>query len=247
MLIEKKEWESNFFGLSIYELVTWNGLDTLEGKIEKLDYDLIECNLSFSNFKDLSFLESIGFRTVDSRISFLTLIDVKDQRFLASSPKYKIRPYLRKDFEEVLEMTHKHLTFNDSFVSRYKNTMYYPGGFAEKYFKSWISKSVLSEDSITVVAEFNSKVVGFFIIEKKTLDAEIPVWKGRLTAVDKLHRGNNLHLSMQSKIFELIPTTNFYLDNTTQLSNIAVVKNHIKSNRKLESMSLNLIKANVRK
>lgn len=243
--LQKKEWESNFFNKKILELVDWKELNNFELALGTLEYDLIECNLSFNRFRDLAALENIGFKTIDSRITFLTLINTEDSRFLSRTPGYLLRPYEAKDFESILAMTHSHLTYNDNFISRYKNESFFPKDSAVRYFSKWIDFSINSPNSITIVSEFKGELVGFFIIEKKNAVDGIPVWKGRLTAVDKDHRGKRLHLSMQTKIFELIGVKEFYLDNTTQLSNVAVIKNHIKSNRALKSMSLNLFLANV--
>lgn len=243
--IKRKDWESEFFNLEVYELLDWKTLDGIDRKLATINFDLLECNLDFERFDNLAKLEELGFRTIDSRISFLTLIDTEDSKFLSDAPEYIIRPFIQSDFNAVLELTHTHLTHNDSFISRYKNEAFFPKGSALDYFSTWIEFSINSPNSITVVSEWNEQVVGFFIIEKKNLIAGIPVWKGRLTAVEKNHRGKKLHLSMQTKIFEIIGLQQFYLDNTTQLSNLAVIKNHIKSNRRLESMSLNLMLANV--
>ena len=61
---------------------------------------------------------------------------------------------------------------------------------------------------------------------------------GVLTAVEPAYRGEKAHLSMQSFLYQHIPENRFYLDNTTQLTNFAIIKNHITSQKKLNRMDL---------
>lgn len=92
-----------------------------------------------------------------------------------------------------------------------------------------------------MIAEYDNTIASFFIIERVKDYENLPRFKGILTAVKKEHRGQKLHLAMQSHLYKHLGIEKFYLDNTTQLSNMPVIKNHIKSNRRLHQMSLTMM------
>ncbi len=242
--LKKKAWESDFFAKQIYELKISeivSGEAILEA-LSEVEYDLVECNLDCQLILNVKTLEDIGFRTVDSRITFLTQINLEESKYLFEAPHgYKIRKYRPSDLEDIIQQTHYFLTNNDKFVSRYKNLDYFSDNDAELYFDTWIRYSIDDSDSITMVVEYKEQPVGFFIAKQQTPINGTPLLKGILTSVDLNHRGKQLHLVLQTTIFKEMNYTNFYLDNTTQLSNIAVIKNHITSSRKLKTLSLTLL------
>ena len=239
-MISKNDWESKFFKKEIFKLEFDGKIDELKTDLRNNNWDLVECNVNLTNFKDILMLQNLGFKIVDSRIRFLTNIEFNQQDYLFYNEDYTIRNYLEKDLDFILNLTQEFLTNNKNFISRFKNESYFNVDDGEKYFTKWINFSLANPNSKTAVVEKDNKQVGFFIMEEKGVHKEIPLLKGILTAVDKNNRGNKLHLVLQTFLFENFGYKSFYLDNTTQLSNIAVIKNHIKSSRKLDSMHITM-------
>lgn len=243
---ELKNWESNFFKKKIFQLNINKALydkalkDVLEDLLQKQKFDLIEINLDVKYIKAAEILEEIGFKLIDSRITFLTKIDSKEPKydFPLMKSNHILRFYEKNDLPFLLELTHKYLTNNDDFVSRYKNLNYFNSSDGYEYFSKWISFSVNNPKSHTAIVEDKGKVVGFFIFQRKENYNDIPLYKGILVAVDEAYRGYKLHLSLQSFLFKNLESQHFYIDNTTQISNYPVIKNHIRSNRKLDRMEL---------
>ena len=68
----------------------------------------------------------------------------------------------------------------------------------------------------------------------------IAVYKGILSVIEPKHRGRNLHVHLQQFLFEEMATRHeqVTLDNTTQVSNYPVIRNHAKSGRRPEQVEL---------
>lgn len=245
----KKDWESDFFNLDYYGISFLHKTDEqqvraeLEQFINEVDFNIAECNLDLSYINYARILGRNGFQLIDSRISFTTLINSDDKTFDHPNvyPEYIIRNQIPDDKDSIMKMTHRYLTNNQDFVSRYKNLDFFKDQDAERYFETWINNCLSKENIHTSVAVHEDEVVGFFIFEEKGLDKEKPLYKGILCAVETAHQGKKLHLSMQSFLFKQFQQEEFYLDNTTQLSNYPVIKNHIRSKRRLDKMSLTFL------
>jgi hypothetical protein len=260
-IIEERAWETDFFkkktGLlkcksSKYpSVVSDERALILEADLLLLDadkiFELLEFNVKMDQFLIIPLLEDLGFRLVDSRISFKTRIDVNErnkQNFELSLPGFEIRSFAQEYLQEVLSLTDKYLANNPDFVSRYKNTRFFSSNDASKYFQTWIKNTFRSEKSISCVLidQKTNQVKGYFIYEKISDSDALPTFKGILTVIDEEARGHSTHLALQSYLFSLIPDQEFFLDNTTQLTNTAVIRNHLKSFRNLESISLTFIR-----
>ncbi len=247
--LKLKDWESSFFNKKYYALVFKEHLNevdcshALKQMLSSEDFDLIECNLDLCHIKMAKVLEKYHFQLVDSRITFVTKINRAEGAFDHPNTykEYNIRYAMATDLPVIVEMTHRFLTWNSNFVSRYKDLDFFDEKDAERYFETWINYSINSKNAHTAVLEFESEVVGFFIFEQKEDYKETPLYKGILCAIEKAHQGKKLHLALQSFLFNDFVSNEFYLDNTTQLSNYAVVKNHIRSDRNLSKMSLTFL------
>ncbi len=242
--INRKDWESTFFKKNFYDLQINKNINFEEIKsiINSLDFDLIETRVSTKLFKNIEILEDLGFRTVDSRITFLTKIDINDSKFsFETNNQYQIRKYKSSDLPIIKLLAHQNLTNNPQFISRYKNLNYFNKQDAQQYYDQWIEFSVKDHNSSIVVSTHKDQVVGFFIIQVQGNHLNYPLVKGILTAVEKDHQNKKLHLAMQTELFKEIESSTFFLDNTTQISNIATIKNHVTSNRKLHDIYLTML------
>ncbi|MEJ7820912.1 MAG: hypothetical protein WKF85_01250 [Chitinophagaceae bacterium] len=259
--IEDKCWESAFFAkkwgllkfigddINITKSIDVLGKDlTIILKHSDKIYDLIEFQISTSFFLLIMLLEDFNFRLVDSHITFKTLINKKkivQQKLFLSSHDVNIRMYDKKDLNDIIQLTHNNLTKNPNFISRFKNLNYFESADAERYFELCISNSIANKNSFcSVLSDNYNKVKGYFIYEKRGKFNNLPIYKGILTVIEKDLRGQSIHLALQYYLFSQLKDSAYYIDNTTQLSNISVIKNHIKSQRVLENISLIFFRKN---
>ncbi len=261
--LQRKDWESEFFlfpigsltfdfpsGLNKYFQLYPELQSQLSGllKIADAQYHLLEIDIDTKLLFAVPLLEENGFRLVDSRCGFLTLLEKRDltaQLFDVANDQIQIREKTENDFTRIADLTVNFLVNDNSFLSRYKNVAYFREGLAEKYFLEWIRNTFHSPDAvISVAAQKSGEVIGFFIYEKKGSRNHFPVYKGILSVVKPEFRGIDIHLALQSFIFRKLEEHRFYVDNTTQLTNTGVIRNHIKSRRSLNLISLVLLRKN---
>lgn len=257
--LKKKEWDSDFFKKKIgviytedqiikrYDLEVINSIfNILIDFAKKKKYIIVEYNLNTFGSSSLliaPYLEDKGFRLIDTRITFKTLIDRKKCEKL--KPIFgKIRFVKLTDLKDILNLTHQSLTDNKLFFSRFKNRDYFTYEDSKRYFEAWITNMIKDDDSIFVVWEYNNKVIGYFIYKDYGKLNDVTIYKGILTAIDPEYRGHNGHLVMQSYAYDHFPEDFIYLDNTTQLTNFPVIKIHIKSRKELSSISFTFFWSN---
>lgn len=259
-----KDWESNFFGFNFATLNVDAGIDInhffedyekYKSELSQLlanadkDFELLEAIVDTRISFVMPLLEDLGFRFVDSKISFLTPFEksnIQGQIFEVQNSKIKIREKVEADYKAISDLSINFMVHDKLFVSKYKNKLFFAPDLAEKYFREWIKNTFKSENAIISVAVNElDEVIGFFIYEKKGTHKDIPVYKGILTVVNPAYRGSDTHLSLQSFIFNKIADEKFYIDNTTQVTNVPIIRNHIKSDRYLNNISFILLRKKV--
>jgi len=211
--LKLKNWESDFFDRKFYSLEISNFTEAFTSALGDSDFDLIVCDVPLQDIRLVSKLEGLGFRTVDSRIQFLTTVSLQEQKFFFDSKAYTFRLAEERDIHTIIELTHKFLTYNKNFVSRYKSKLFFDSETPKRYYEKWITYSFGNKSSSTIIAEHNNSISSFFIIERVDDYEGLPRFKGILTAVKKEHRGQKLHLAMQSHLYKHLGIENFYLDN----------------------------------
>lgn len=261
--IDERGWESEFFrkrwGYLAFSKFLPSRLiespslveEDLTAIIEESNdlFELLEVSVEAEAFTLVPYLEDVGFRLVDSRITFKTVFTsdiAKSQNFPLDFPFLRIEEFSNKYLEQIISLTKKHLTNNPSFISRYKNPLFMESGSADNYFTLWVSNALISNDSMScVLLDTENMVQGYFIYQRKNSEEELPVYKGILTVINDAYRGKATHLVMQSFLFSKIKDKKYVIDNTTQLSNLPVIRNHIKSQRRLNSISLTFFRKNI--
>lgn len=245
-----KEWETDFFGRRFASLTSERtGEDTpaldeacaalgeLSRAADVGGFAVSECHVDLRDFWLAAPLETVGFRLVDSRMRFLTrfaiadIPDIEPSRgvILDASPEHRGR---------IVELTHDGFTENDRFVSRFKNPVYFTLEESRRYFEAWIDNTAFDDDSASAVFVVDGRVVGYYIYQARDTYDGLPVVKGILTAVEPEHRGANAQLAMQAYLYRKLGFAEWYLDNTTQLTNVPVIRNHIRSSKQLEELVL---------
>lgn len=249
MIIQKKEWESEFYGQDIFKVELsdqkWKYQDIdrlhmeLSALISSAPSGVFELELDARYLFLSATIEDLGFRLWDSRFQFLTSFKANEL------PVYKyslpdsasLRAYRPDDLEEVLEINNAFLIRDDQLISKYKSP-FFPKGSAAKWFSAWVRNS-LQEGALCSILEEDGRIKGYFIYAEKGEYHDLPLFKGILSSIDPQYRGRNLHLALQEYILKnLIPYPEYYLDNTTQISNMPIVKNHFSSRRKPGSIKL---------
>lgn len=250
--VEPRPFESDFWSSSVSRLLlepnaSPDGLAAdLDSFLGESDTAIIEANLDLSDVLLAAVLTDYGFRLVDSRITFVSRVEDGDPEFAFPSdhPDFEIRMFTPDDLPRILELTHTHLTDNENFVSRYKDEAVFGADAARRWFGAWMNDMVSSDRGYTAVAVMDGEVKGFFTYENRGEHADgEPLYKGILVAVDPAIRGAKLHLILQSYLFNQFPESAFWIENATQLSNYAVIKNHVRSNRKLKNCELTYLRA----
>lgn len=246
-VVEPRPFESDFFSLSVCRLGLKPDAELnlfsseLSTFMASSNHDVIETNLDMQDLERAPVVADNGFRLVDSRITFVSLVAAGDPDFVFASEHadFEIRMFEDRDLDQVVELTHTHLTNNAGFVSRYKDEAIFGKDSGRRWFGAWIQDMTSSDRGHTAVATVDGDVVGFFTYENRGVFADdLPLYKGILVAVDPRYRGSKLHLILQSYLFNTFPESSFYIENATQLSNYAVIKNHVRSNRHLKNCDL---------
>lgn len=249
--ITNKPWESDFYGRKFGSLQIVNfdyfnkfndmqiteSLDPLMAAADKNNYNIIEIHVDVNNIRIIPILEGAGFRLVDTRINFITLIK-KEENELKPLSTGTIAFATLDDLDAINKLTKESFVDNNSFHHRFKDERYFSKNEIVRYYYAWISNHIKDKDTYFIVMKDKERLFAYFIYKKSGFFQGIPLYKGILTAVDPDYRGNSYHLHMQAYLYKQFPEKQFYLDNTTQLTNIATIKNHIKSQKKLNRIVL---------
>lgn len=248
--VDPKVWDSAFFECPTGSL-TWSDEATRPdaaptseetvGEVCRLadeaGYALTECHVDVADLAVIARLEWAGFRLVDSRIRFLTRTDLRDVEPV--EPKWgTIRTARPEDRDRMVELTHEGFTYNDRFISRFKNPEYYSEAQTRRYFEAWIDSTAFSSDAATAVFEAGGGVAGYFIYQVRGEYEGVPLVKGILTAVTSDQRGADAHVAMQAFLYGQFGLPECYIENVTQLTNAPVIRNHVRSAKRYESTAL---------
>lgn len=241
MKFEKLEWDSKFFGRDLYLLNISGDIkvssEDLNKSIEQaydVDQTEYEVRIPSKNISLVPTIEDAGFRLVDSKITFSSIINIEN------IPKWDVpfghfRQAEHKDLSYIKQLTIDNLVDNDAFVSRYKNRDIYSRDESIKYYMAWNELVLTNQPELFVVWEVEGEVVAFFTYYQEKTEG---LYKGILTAVDKDYRGHSIQNEMQYYLFSKFGREEFVVENATQISNIPVIRNHIKSSRRLEDVTL---------
>jgi hypothetical protein len=245
-----KEWETEFFKKTFGSLTTdhnllvtlpnesiYSAFESLLSYADENQYDILELHLDISGLALVPVLEDNGFRLVDTMATFITLIEKKHiEKY--SSDVGEMGFAKKNEIEQILRLTHQTLTNNPSFLSRYKNRIFFTQEESERYYSAYILNHVDNKDALFAIWKTEDRVIGYFIYKRADRYKGKQVYKGILTAVHPEYRGYKAHLVMQSFLYDYFPEEQFYLDNTTQLTNFPTIKNHMRSRKNLNRINL---------
>ncbi|MCH1575841.1 MAG: hypothetical protein L7S67_06165 [Flavobacteriales bacterium] len=240
-------WESKFLQQELWRLKIDSGFtesDWFNGALPALrkvqDSALCEAVLDSTCIHHSRLLEDEGFRLCDSKFQFLTKVKANELPPVpATIPDgHAIRDYQDKDLEAVLTLTEQELVQNPLLITKFKSP-WFPSDTPSRWYSAWIQDVMSKGGLCSVLVNAQEKVVGYFAYLQGQDLSGIPVFKGILTAIEPKARGGRVHLAMQDHLFRnAIRHPEFWLDNTTQISNRPVYRNHVNSGRKPHSISL---------
>jgi hypothetical protein len=248
--VSVKEWETEFFGRGFGSL-RWNAVGAglpdestlidvfgrLGNASDHAGVSVLECHLDVRDFAAAAALESVGFRLVDSRTRFMTRWSAGD--ITDTEPtRGRVLDATRGHRDRIIELTHSGFTHNDRFVSRFKNRSFFTPDETRRYFEAWIDNTAFEDNSASAVFEVDGEIVGYYVYQADGVRSGLPVVKGILTAVEPEHRGANAQLAMQAHLYRKLGFSEWYLDNTTQLTNLPVIRNHMRSGKQLDEILL---------
>ncbi len=213
-------WMTQFYGKK------WYKTESPDFEILKAEDGLVECRIESIKPRLVQKSIEIGFEMVETLIEFETEVKLK---------KIEIPTYLRlahsNDLPEILDLVDSCFIKNDKFYNRLKNPKYFTPSQSAEYFRKSVANFFFNSTAITVVAELEGRIIGYFLMRC----LEDGKYKGVSTGVHSNWRGKGLHIHMQNKISEIIGKS-YQVINTTQISNYTVINNHIMEKKKLSKI-----------
>jgi hypothetical protein len=255
--LQLNEWETEFFerrqGLLTIDDACWQGnvdcpfddvLATILARADAEDFQLVELRVAIQHGDLVPAIEDHGFRLVDSHFRFISPW-TKDTLDHVAPEIGSIRQARHADLPRLVELTMQGFSRNESFHSRFKHPRYYRQSQSDNYYAAWLTKCLGAPNTHFVAWVVDEEVVGYYIYQQTGEKRGLPVYRARLVTVDPRFRGNKGQLAMQSQVFADIPHERWYLDNTTQLDNYPVLKNHIQTGKQFQDVVLIFYRAPV--
>ena len=205
MRLEKKVWDSDFFGRDFYLLDLSSGLelDRLKSELDNLDANGVfgtECQLNIRNIEMMTHLEELGFRIVDSRMEFITHTYRGEKEIVA--PVGNFRLFGPQDWEALSDITVKNFVDNDQFKSRYTNRDIFSREESLRYYLQWHRWVLDVSPDLFLSWVDGDKYVGFYSILRLADPQGIrPRYKVGLAAIDPDYRSHNGQNLMQAWLF----------------------------------------------
>ena len=212
-------WMTKFYGSP------WYRLDSTDNPKLCKEEGLYELRLSSDDFSGIMEAQKHGFSLVESFIEFATEVEPSQEEYEG------IRLMNKSDYSFISALNEQSMCQNEGYRTRFNNPIFFDESACKKYYGAAITNNINDPNVLTAVIEFGNEVVGFFML--KMIDQH--TYKGLMTGVIPKARGMKFHIKMQQFLINHIGHS-FTLINTTQLSNLAVIKNHIRSNRSLSKI-----------
>jgi len=248
MRLEKKVWDSDFFGRDFYLLDLSSGLelDRLKSELDNLDANGVfgtECQLNIRNIEMMTHLEELGFRIVDSRMEFITHTYRGEKEIVA--PVGNFRLFEPQDWEALSDITVKNFVDNDQFKSRYTNRDIFSREESLQYYLQWHRWVLDVSPDLFLSWVDGDKYVGFYsILRLADPQGAHPRYKVGLAAIDPDYRSHNGQNLMQAWLFRETQDSEWTTINSPQLTNTSGLKNNIRSGKEFKTVELFFFRKN---
>ena len=249
--LEENQWESEFFGRPIGRINVLHpgggphgdaevgrGVRSIAAEADRAGFEFVQCHVDVRDLRMVRALEDVGFRLVDTRISFVTKMHRRE--FESYSIPFGTVEFARQeDLGPLLRLTHEAFVENPGFFSRYKDRTWFTQKESRRWFSAWIENHVTHPKGMFAVWRVKGDLVGYFIYAHGGVQEDgAPLLKGILAAVETPFKQHRAHLFMQRWIFDQLSEDVFWIDNTTQLTNFSTLRNHMRSQKNLECIYL---------
>lgn len=178
-VIKRKDWDSNFFNLEIYELDFANidGNELKEILIESANCD-VNLIYIFSHCKE-KLIEQAGAKLVDTKVLYRKSINIFNER-----PDPNIFSFSSiDDYKQLID-----LAIESGVYSRFKLDSYFQNNEFERLYIEWIKSSVSRKIADEVfIYKSDEEILGFITVKVKNDAAEIG-----LIAVKEGQRGKKI-------------------------------------------------------
>lgn len=244
------EWESDFFGRQMGGLsldfaklsqdddgALVRALELVTDRADELGFAQVQIHIDVTALPFVPTLEAAGFRLVDTRATFFSRVRPKEIAQL-SPPFGTLEIAAPNDLEEIKALTSECFVHNPAFISRYKLRAWFTTDDTERWYAAWIENHFGDPSSLFGVWRVEEQLAGYYFYTRKGEREGLPFFKGMLTAVTKRFRGHRAHLFLQTFLYDQIGSDELWLDNTTQLTNIPSLHNHMTSSKKLQRIEL---------
>ena len=250
-LTRSEAWEASFFGFPVEEIRMGNSLladvaDDVSALIEGASPEtLLKVSVDARQLHAIPWLERQGFELWETRYVWLTTWSrdelTQTHALHSSKPEDRIVWGAEAHHEAILSMTQEQVANSTAVVNRF-DSPFYPEGSSETWYAKWIAQVLQNPEALVAVAEHGEDraVAGYFIYLPGEPQDGVDVYKGILSVIQPAHRGRNLHVHLQQFLFAEMAKRHeqVTLDNTTQVSNYPVIRNHAKSGRRPDHIEL---------
>ena len=243
--LQRDDWNSEFFNrnfgiakLNKPAFVEQN-VQNLSNQIQKLlklgydkNFNLIQLDVGIEQSSLIEALQESAFHLVETKVIFVT--EINDSAQILGKNDYK---YCRladmSDMDQIFNLTREAFTYNSSFYSRFKNRRYFSPDETKKYYDAWVKNNLLKDGSFIAVYTKSKNILGYTLILEKGLYADSKLYKAALSAVRFDYWGKEIYSVLSNYAFCYIGLDKFFFDNTTQITNLAMLRRYIKLKRNL--------------
>ena len=249
-LTRSEAWESSFFGFPIEELKIGKSELTVDQVTAQLA-DLVDCiqedtllkvAVDASQLHAIPWLERQGFELWETRFCGSRPGHENNcGKTFAQTPLSGDRMVWAREshHEAILHMTNVHLAKSTAVVNRF-DSPFYPEGSAEKWYANWISHVLQNPEALVAVAEHGEQGRWPDISSTCLANQKASPCTKAFCLSSSPSIGDGICVHLQQFLFEEMATRHeqVTLDNTTQVSNYPVIRNHAKSGRRPEQVEL---------
>lgn len=230
LLIERREWDSKFFGVKIGELYGRGSRESVASLVSNAMVADYRCLYSLTDCddRDMEFaLTSAGFKLVDVRIELVRDVDSP----LSTVEGFDVSLATGADVAQLVHASRG--TFSKS---RFYSDPHFDRRKCEELYNLWVERDCSIDDAMTVVAERGGKLAGFWSASKIAPGLS----QTGLGFVSPDFRGGGVPVAMMSymsrKIAERwgVP----FLQAATQGSNVAAIRMHLNCGFKFDRTRL---------
>jgi dTDP-4-amino-4,6-dideoxy-D-galactose acyltransferase len=197
-LIEKLDWDSNFFGFNVGYLtcmhLTENIMKRVNTFIKKENIRLVEYLCNCHNAESVKLAEDFGFNFVDVRLVFRKQINKIVYSTSNSPDSIKIKIATIDDLKDLIPIA------RESYVdSRYFFDKHFPDERCQQFYEDWLKKSIVGEFDDLVFAAFDKeKAIGFISVKKQ----DQTTGKIGLVGVHENYQGKGIGKMLINQVFQ---------------------------------------------